>query len=98
MYEPCVVYNATIKLDDNCVILPQDPRGAVVQIADFLGCPLTDEAIDRVVEKSTVDSMKQRFSAADDKSGMGKIGPLPFVVRKGKSTYGTNAQNNLHQI
>ena len=61
----------------------QDLKRAVVQIAEFLGKPLSDEAIDRVVNKTTLDSMKQRFSTADDKSGKPKIGATS-VIRKGK--------------
>ncbi|XP_072018878.1 sulfotransferase 1A1-like [Amphiura filiformis] len=62
--------------------MKRDLRGAVVQIADFLGQPLSDEAIDRIVAKSDVDSMKQRFNTTNDKSGKPKVG-APSIIRKG---------------
>ncbi|XP_072025012.1 sulfotransferase 1A1-like [Amphiura filiformis] len=62
--------------------MQRDLRGAVVQIADFLGRPLSVEAIERVVNKSTLDSMKQRFHTVDQKSGKNKIG-VPATIRKG---------------
>ncbi|XP_072018270.1 LOW QUALITY PROTEIN: amine sulfotransferase-like [Amphiura filiformis] len=64
--------------------MKRDLRGAVVQIADFLGHPLSVEAIGRVVNKSTLGSMKQRFHTVDEKSGTNKIG-IPSTIRKGNN-------------
>ncbi|XP_072018272.1 sulfotransferase 1C2A-like [Amphiura filiformis] len=78
--------------------MKRDLRGAVVQIADFLGHPLSVEAIGRVVNKSTLGSMKQRFHAVDEKSGKNKIG-IPSTIRKGIvgdwKTQFTVAQNEI---
>ncbi|XP_072033479.1 amine sulfotransferase-like [Amphiura filiformis] len=75
--------------------MKRDLRTAVVQVADFLGRPLSDEAIDRVVDKTTLDSMKQRFNTADDNKS-GKIG-AQYIIRKGRvgdwKTQFTVAQN-----
>lgn len=63
--------------------MKQDTRGAVVQIADFLGRPLSDEAIDRITKAVSLDSMKQRFNTAGgDPSKEPKIG-APGIIRKG---------------
>ena len=60
----------------------QDLKGAVVQVTKFLGKNLSDEAIERVAEKATFGSMKQRFNTTEDKSGKPKIG-APSIIRKG---------------
>ncbi|XP_022094750.1 sulfotransferase 1A1-like [Acanthaster planci] len=44
--------------------MKMDTRGAVIQIADFLGKHLSEEAIDRVVEFCSLKSMKSRFNRA----------------------------------
>ena len=55
-----------------------------MQIADFLGRPLSDEAIDRITKAVSLDSMKQRFNTAGgDPSKEPKIG-APGIIRKGK--------------
>eukprot|EP01062_Namystynia_karyoxenos_P064590 TRINITY_DN575_c2_g1_i1.p1 TRINITY_DN575_c2_g1~~TRINITY_DN575_c2_g1_i1.p1 ORF type:complete len:427 (+),score=110.94 TRINITY_DN575_c2_g1_i1:72-1283(+) len=46
--------------------LQEDLPGAVRQIASFLGMTKSDEVIDRVVEASTFQSMKQQFAEADE--------------------------------
>ncbi|XP_022081768.1 sulfotransferase 1 family member D1-like [Acanthaster planci] len=78
-----------------------DTRGAVIQIADFLGRVLSDEVIDKIVGLVTVKSMKERYNVAGELAapgtGMaGKVG-APNLMRKGivgdwKNTF-TVAQN-----
>ncbi|XP_038058380.1 sulfotransferase 1A1-like [Patiria miniata] len=53
--------------------MKKDLKGAVVQIADFLGKPLSEDTLNRVVDFSSVKSMKQRFhvnTAPAAKSGV----------------------------
>ena len=65
--------------------LPQDTRGAVIQIADFMGRPLSDEIIDNIVGLVQVNSMKERFHSAGEKTDgkKAKKGALN-LMRKGK--------------
>ena len=66
----------------------QDTRGAVIQIADFLGRPLSEDVIDKITGLVTVKSMESRYHTAGEKRppGLGgkgaKIG-APNLVRKG---------------
>ncbi|XP_038078534.1 sulfotransferase 1C2-like [Patiria miniata] len=64
-----------------------DTRGAVIQVADFLGRPLSDEVIDKIVDLVTVKSMKTRYHVAGEESSPGrgvegKIGATS-LMRKG---------------
>ena len=73
-----------------CVTLfhTQDTRGAVIQIADHLGRPLSDEVIDKINNLVTVVKMKTRYHVAgekpeiDDNGKALKVG-APNLVRKG---------------
>ncbi|XP_038078535.1 sulfotransferase 1A1-like [Patiria miniata] len=64
-----------------------DTRGAVIQVADFLGRLLSDEVIDKIVDMVTVKSMKTRYNVAGEVSvpGTGKEGKVgaPALMRKG---------------
>ena len=65
----------------------QDPRSTVIQVADFLGKDLDEEAIDRVVQYSHVDSMKKIFKSSDKSTDQpdadsSKLG-APGIIRKG---------------
>ncbi|XP_022081765.1 sulfotransferase 1A1-like [Acanthaster planci] len=81
--------------------MKEDTRGAVIQIADFLGRALSDNVVDKIVGLVTVKSMKQRYNVAGELAapgtGMeGKVG-APNLMRKGivgdwKNTF-TVAQN-----
>lgn len=65
--------------------MKRNPRKACVQVTEFLGKELSEDAIDRVVEFSSVESMKGRFkcSAKNDKpDGTTKMG-APGIIRKG---------------
>ena len=68
-------------------IFKQDTRGAVVQIADFLGYVLSDDVIDKIVGLVTVESMKTRYNVAGDLAapGTGREGRVgaPNLMRKG---------------
>ncbi|XP_071498931.1 sulfotransferase 1A1-like [Diadema antillarum] len=46
--------------------MKKDPRGAVVQVARFMGKSLRDEVIDRIVEDSSFGSMKKSASSNPD--------------------------------
>ncbi|XP_071797733.1 sulfotransferase 1A1-like [Asterias amurensis] len=77
--------------------MKKDRKGAVIQIADFLGKRLSDEEIDRVTELSSLESMKQRFSSskpdgsappsdnskAPSAENKPKLLGAPSVIRKG---------------
>ena len=64
----------------------------MIEVANFLGKNLDDEAIDRVVQYSSVDSMKERFKTcgkhlnkpAEDhhEAEKSKLG-APGIIRKG---------------
>ncbi|XP_072179576.1 sulfotransferase 1A1-like [Diadema setosum] len=46
--------------------MKQDPRKAVVQIAEFMGKSLPDDVIDRIVALSSFDAMKKSVKFAED--------------------------------
>ena len=78
----------------------KDVGKVIRQIADFLGKPISDDAFQRVIEFSSIDSMKQRFHTHDTKDkktaptdGTSESGSEPPVkksigstglIRKGK--------------
>ena len=57
----------------------------MIQIADFMGRPLSDEIIDKIVGLVQVKSMKERFYSAGENTGdeTGKKGAFN-LMRKGK--------------
>ncbi|XP_022102499.1 bile salt sulfotransferase-like [Acanthaster planci] len=57
--------------------MKQDIKGAVIQIADFLGKPLSEESINRVIECSSLESMKRRFNTSASNPQLVKESPSP---------------------
>ncbi|XP_071800992.1 sulfotransferase 1A1-like isoform X1 [Asterias amurensis] len=64
--------------------MKKDRKGAVIQVADFLGKRLSDEEIDRVTELSSLESMKQRFSTSKPDGSAPSSGKPPATGNKPK--------------
>ncbi|XP_071943775.1 sulfotransferase 1C2-like [Antedon mediterranea] len=65
-----------------------DPKGAIIQVADFMGYKLSDDAINKIVDKSSFKTMKssEKVGPPADKSGLfdPKYYKDPsFFIRKG---------------
>ena len=87
----------------------QDHRKGVVQIANFIGCCLSDEVIDRVVEHSSMKGMSRSYhtwkdltvqcreskSADGNESSQKKTGPST-MLRKGRLSCCQGSIPNLH--
>ena len=67
-------------------IITQDTAGIVTQIASYLRYTLTDDVIDKVVEGSSLGSMKKRFHNYLEKDHVEKFGPQN-LVRKGRRMF-----------
>ncbi|XP_071791965.1 sulfotransferase 2A1-like [Asterias amurensis] len=63
--------------------MKRDTRGAVIQIADFMGRPLSDEALDKIVDLVQVDSMKTRFKTAGESQEKENKKGAKNILRKG---------------
>lgn len=92
-HEPNVLF---LKYED----MKKDLRSCVTQIADFLERPLSDEAIDTIVAKSTFDAMKNNPKTNPDRlmeSFKNAVDQNKSFLRKGEvgdwKNYFTVAQN-----
>ena len=52
-----------------CFYFTQDLKGAIIQVADFLGRQFPDDVIDKVVQKCTFKSMKNDPTCNPDALG-----------------------------
>ncbi|XP_022110090.1 amine sulfotransferase-like [Acanthaster planci] len=50
--------------------MKRDPKSAVIAIANHIGCALSEEAVDRVVQNSSMEHMKKSYKKADDQGVM----------------------------
>ena len=69
----------------------KDLRSAVIAVAEFLGRPLSEEVLDKVVEHSTFGGMKKSYDKVEKQEG----GDL-LVKGHGRHAYMSKGEPNMH--